>query len=212
MKKLLLITICLLAAGVTLSAQKTMYIIDNETVEHFDGSQLKGKIISDYKISTSGTGRNAITVHAITTTGYDFSQHRFFQVPQTFQLGDSLRIPEFQHKADTIFLTPNSKVFQRIDRKVVYVIDGVISEDGDVFKSLSSQDIASITVLNESSAAKKYGVNASVILIQTKKGNKNLSEILKDIAGVKVEADGSITVNGEPVKSIKYKGRTYYAL
>ena len=68
MKKLILISICLTVGAITLSAQKTLYVIDNVTVEHFDGSQLKGKTVSDYKITTSGTGRNAITVHAITTT------------------------------------------------------------------------------------------------------------------------------------------------
>ena len=73
MKKLILISLCLFAGAATLSAQKTMYIIDNEAVEHFDGSQLKGKTISDYKITTSGTGRNAITVHAITTARSSFS-------------------------------------------------------------------------------------------------------------------------------------------
>lgn len=100
MKKLILISICLTVGAITLSAQKTLYVIDNVTVEHFDGSQLKGKTVSDYKITTSGTGRNAITVHAITTTRSAFSYS--FSMPHL----DSLRIPDMSDfkyfKADTL--------------------------------------------------------------------------------------------------------------
>ena len=52
MKKILLLSICLLIGAWTLSAQQTIYIIDNETVENFDGSQLKVRTIRDYKITT----------------------------------------------------------------------------------------------------------------------------------------------------------------
>lgn len=41
MKKIILLFIFLLIGAWTLSAQQTIYIIDNETVENFDGSQLK---------------------------------------------------------------------------------------------------------------------------------------------------------------------------
>ncbi len=34
MKKIILLSICLLTGAWTLSAQQTIYIIDNETVEH----------------------------------------------------------------------------------------------------------------------------------------------------------------------------------
>ena len=64
MKKIILLSIFLLIGAWTLSAQQTIYIIDNETVENFDGSQLKDRTIRDYKITTKGSGRNAITVHA----------------------------------------------------------------------------------------------------------------------------------------------------
>jgi len=68
MKKILFLSFCLFLGAATLHAQKTLYFIDNEAVVHFDGSQLKGKLIRDYKITTSGEGRNAITVHSITTS------------------------------------------------------------------------------------------------------------------------------------------------
>ncbi len=208
MKKLILISICLTVGAITLSAQKTLYVIDNVTVEHFDGSQLKGKTVSDYKITTSGTGRNAITVHAITTTRSAFSYS--FSMPHL----DSLRIPDMSDfkyfKADTLLFPNGIGVFKNTPRKIVYVIDGKVSEDGNAFRSISPLSIASITVLKDDSPeAKAYGENVSVIKIQTKKEENGLLESLKNLPGVKVEADGSITVNEQPVKKITINGRSF---
>ena len=208
MKKLILLSVCLFAGALTLSAQKTIYIIDNATVEHFDGSQLKGKTVSDYKITTSGTGRNAITVHAITTSRSAFSYS--FSMPHL----DSLRMPDMSDfkyfKADTLVFPNGISVFKNTPRKVVYVIDGKVSENGDAFRSISPLSIESITVLkDDSSEAKAYGENVSVIKIETKKEENGLLESLKNLPGVKVEADGSITVNGQPVKKITINGRSY---
>ena len=208
MKKLILLSVCLFAGALTLSAQKTIYIIDNATVEHFDGSQLKGKTVSDYKITTSGTGRNAITVHAITTSRSAFSYS--FSMPHL----DSLRMPDMSDfkyfKADTLVFPNGIGVFKNTPRKIVYVIDGKVSEDGNAFRSISPLSIASITVLKDDSPeAKAYGENVSVIKIETKKEENGLLESLKNLPGVKVEADGSITVNGQPVKRITINGRSY---
>ena len=208
MKKLILISICLTVGAITLSAQKTLYVIDNVTVDHFDGSQLKGKTVSDYKITTSGTGRNAITVHAITTSRSAFSYS--FSMPHL----DSLRMPDMSDfkyfKADTLVFPNGISVFKNTPRKVVYVIDGKVSENGDAFRSISPLSIANITVLkDDSSEAKAYGENVSVIKIETKKEENGLLESLKNLPGVKVEADGSITVNGQPVKRITINGRSY---
>ena len=208
MKKLILLSVCLFAGALTLSAQKTIYIIDNATVEHFDGSQLKGKTVSDYKITTSGTGRNAITVHAITTSRSAFSYS--FSMPHL----DSLRMPDMSDfkyfKADTLVFPNGISVFKNTPRKVVYVIDGKVSENGDAFRSISPLSIESITVLKDDSPeAKAYGENVSVIKIQTKREENGLLESLKNLPGVKVEADGSITVNGQPVKKITINGRSY---
>ena len=208
MKKLILISICLTVGAITLSAQKTLYVIDNVTVEHFDGSQLKGKTVSDYKITTKGSGRNAITVHAITTSRSAFSYS--FSMPHL----DSLRMPDMSDfkyfKADTLVFPNGISVFKNTPRKVVYVIDGKVSENGDAFRSISPLSIESITVLkDDSSEAKAYGENVSVIKIETKKEENGLLESLKNLPGVKVEADGSITVNGQPVKRITINGRSY---
>lgn len=146
MKKLILFSLCLLAGAATLPAQSTLYVIDNETVEHFDGSQLKGKTIKEYKITTSGTGRNALTVHAISTS----------KSPLSF----SGTFPSFQ--ADTVLLSKGLKVYQNVPKKVVYVIDGVKQEDASAFQSLSAGDIDSISVLKE-------GEDSMVISVSTKK-------------------------------------------
>ena len=182
MKKILFLSICLIIGAWTLSAQQTIYIIDNETVENFDGSQLKDRTIRDYKITTKGSGRNAIMVHTITTARSPFSvaQADEYSVSQTFP------------------------------KKVIYVIDGEVSQNENALKSLSPEEIASISVLKENSPeAKEYGKNVTVIQIQTKKGIIGLLEALKGLPGVKVEPDGSISVNGQPAKKITINGRSY---
>lgn len=46
------------------------YVIDNDTVEAFDGSQLEGKTIVSYRISTiPSTKKDAIRIHTIRTKG-----------------------------------------------------------------------------------------------------------------------------------------------
>ena len=92
MKKIILLSICLLTCLWTLSAQQTLYVIDNETVESFDGTQLKGKTIRDYKITTKGRGRNAITVHSISTSPSIYS------ISKSFARLDSLKMPDLKVK------------------------------------------------------------------------------------------------------------------
>ena len=193
MKKILFLSICLIIGAWTLSAQQTIYIIDNETVENFDGSQLKDRTIRDYKITTKGSGRNAITVHAITTS------------PSVFSVTGSFKpLEPISFSADTtVFIKPTH-------RKIIYVIDGVAHEDASAFNSISPFDIENISVVKDGSPEqKKYGENVVVMSITTKKEKSDLMEFLKGLPGVKVEADGSITANGQPVKKITINGRSY---
>ena len=192
MKKILLLSISLLIGAWTLSAQQTIYIIDNETVENFDGSQLKDRTIRDYKITTKGSGRNAITVHAITTSSSVFSVTGSFTPLQPLAPIDS------------------SIVIKPTHRKIIYVIDGVAHEDASAFNSISPFDIENITVVKDGSPEqKKYGENVVVMNITTKKEKTDWKELLKKLPGVKVEADGSVTVNGQPIKKISINGRAY---
>jgi hypothetical protein len=151
MKKILLLSLCLLAGVWTLSAQQTIYIIDNETVENFDGSQLKDKTIRDYKITTKGSGRNAITVHAITTWQSVLSVTGSFKSLEPLAPIDS-----------------TVRIINPAKRQIVYVIDGVPHETASAFNSISPLDIDNITVIKDGSPEqRKYGENIGVIVITT---------------------------------------------
>lgn len=203
MKKSISLLLCLLLAAFTLSAQQNLYVIDNETIESFDGSQLKGKTIKDYKITTTGSGRRAVTVHAITT------------VPSLLSLSgrpDTLKLRDLSFQPDSSFLSASGvRVVSNTSKKIVYVIDGEKCEDMSSFHSISPGDIASITVLKDGSAQQlKYGgKDASVILVTTKKSKATMSELLKMLPGAKVDAEGNVTVNGQPVTTITINGRNY---
>lgn len=168
MKKTTLLMICLFAGVFSLSAQQTLYVIDNETVEHFDGSQVKGRTIKDYKITTKGSGRNAITVHAITTAPSVFSFSG--SLPSLDSLGKLDFDRFFKFNADSTFLPKGLKILHGNAKRIVYVVDGEKYEDASVFQSISPMDIESITVLKEGSPEQlKYGENVYVIRITTKK-------------------------------------------
>ena len=194
MKKILLLSICLLIGAWTLSAQQTIYIIDNETVENFDGSQLKDRTIRDYKITTKGSGRNAITVHSITTSPSVYSVTGSFSSLKPLAPIDSTVV----------------RIVNPTHRKIVYVIDGVPHEDASAFNSISPLDIEDITILKEGSPEqKKYGENVAVMKITTKKEKTDLEEFLKKIPGVEVGPDGKITANGQEIKTITINGHKY---
>ena len=57
MKRVIILAISMLFSSAILWGQQTIYVIDNVTVENFDGSQLKGKniIVIDDIITTGKT-------------------------------------------------------------------------------------------------------------------------------------------------------------
>ena len=192
MKKRVLLSICLLIGAWTLRAQQTIYIIDNETVENFDGSQLKDRTIRDYKITTKGSGRKAITVHAITTSSSVFSTTGSFKPLEPLSPIDT-----------SVFIVTKH-------RKIVYVIDGVPHEDASAFNAISPLDIKNITVAKDGSPEQqKYGENVVVMNITTKKEKTNITEFLKSLPGAKVNEDGKVIVNGETIKRVTINGHTY---
>ena len=180
MKKIILLSIFLLIGAWTLSAQQTIYIIDNETVENFDGSQLKDRTIRDYKITTKGSGSSVFSV-----TG------SFTPLKPLTPIDSSI-------------------VIKPTHRKIIYVIDGVPHEDASAFNSISPFDIENITVVKDGSPEqKKYGENVVVMNITTKKEKTDWAEFLKGLPGVTVDEDGKITVNGRAVTTITINGRAY---
>lgn len=208
MRKIIIISICLFVGAMTLSAQQTVYVIDNETVENFDGSQLKGRIVRDYKITTKGSGRKAVTVHAITTSPSVFSVSGRFSLPDSLK---ALNLNGFtKFGLDSLYLTKDLKVINSSSRRVIYMIDGKEYEDASAFQSLSPSDIRHIVLKSDCTPEqkKRYGENVSVISITTNKGKTDLSSLIKKMPGVKIDENGQVTVNGEPITKIKINGST----
>lgn len=199
MKKILFITVLMLCS-VCLWGQQTIYVIDNVTVENFDGSQLKGKTIGDYQITTTGKGNKAITVHAITTVKRTMrSQVIVNDNGQVIMKTDTLlnRFGGASLKSETV--VPN----------FVYIVDGKVVEESEV-KNLPTKQIQSITVVKDSESLKQFNLDgsSSVVNIITK-SEESAKELLKSLPGAKVEEDGTVTINGQSVKKITINGRNY---
>ena len=173
MKKIIILSVIFLLAGLTLHAQQTLYVIDNETVEHFDGSQLKGRIIRDYRISTTGTGRKALTVHSITTAPFsvttkiniDSLATRYGHIVDSLKQNHSRPLRASLGKV-SFFSSDGSKA-------IVYVVDGEVYRDAASLSSILPGDIRSIRVLkNGSEEQLKYGEDCRVIVVETRKSEK----------------------------------------
>lgn len=78
------------------------------------------------------------------------------------------------------------------NQSVLYVVDGVAMSGENIETMMNSNDIASITVLKDATAASIWGARAAngVIVVTTKNGNRNKK--------VEVAYDGSFTYNGLP--------------
>ena len=203
MKKHITLLFLLFLAPLALSAQQTVYVIDNVSVDKFDGSQLKGKTIRDYQITTTGSGRKAVTVHSITTGPTIISG--------TLSKEDMERLRRqteiIQLRADS--LVQSGEIMRlRGARQYRYVIDGTTVDDGSALRSIAPGDVAGITVLSRADSKKKYDFDGTVIEVTTRK-NPDIEKLLDKMPGVKLSKDGSITVNGEKVSKITINGKTY---
>lgn len=191
MKKLILIISSLLLITASLHAQRTIYIVNNVTIEHFDGSALKGKYIQDYKVTTTGTGRDAITVHSITT--FPTGSFDYRHILDTLNR-DALKLRII---ADSLAIQ-----VQKLPKyNITYMIDGKEYKNSSAFQALSPEDIKSISI-------DKKGNNHQIV-VTTKKGEEGLSKLLDSVPGLKVAPDGSMTINGEAVKRIVINGKSY---
>ena len=196
MRKIILL-LCLALTATTLSAQRTIYVIDNKTVENFDGSQLIGKTIKEYKITTTGKGRDAITVHSVST------------VPSVYSVSGFVSPSE-----DSLEIWKSKKQFQRDyinghlpSKRVVYVIDGVEQKDAEAFQSLRPSEIKSMTVIKAgSSEALKYGDDCDVIMVETDKYRVAINKLIMSLPGAKVEEDGTFSINGQRIKTVSIVG------
>ena len=164
MKKFI-IAFALCLACFTLAAQQNIYVIDNVTVKNFDGTQLQGKIITNYQISTQGSGKKAVTVHAITTAPTDVTVS---VSPIGGPIDNSIIIPAAENDL------PQAKVTIRgyagaSDKDPVLIIDGKRYEDSSALKDLDPKKIKSITVLKDEAAIKTYNAPNGVIIVDLKK-------------------------------------------
>lgn len=203
MKKLSAIIVTLLLAAAPLWAQKTLYVIDNETVENFDGSQLKGKIIRDYKITTTGRGRNAVTVHSI-TTGASFSLPSINISEEDIERFKE-RLKDFQGKlqADSLFVHLRKGAAVNVQAKdYLYIVDEKVTEGASAMPH--SDRIKSVEVLKDPKTLETYG--KPVIKITTRDSQAVLQDILGKIPDLTLDADGKLMIGGTPVKSIIING------
>lgn len=79
MSTFILSAICALSIGASANMPSPAdtirkYIIDNQPVEHFDGTQLAGKTIDTYTVTSEKDGRKVIETHKIST--------RTFKMPE----------------------------------------------------------------------------------------------------------------------------------
>ena len=194
MKNILTLITGLLLACATLSAQNTVYIVDSNPIDNFDGSVLKGKTIKDYKITTSGRGKNAVTIHSITTMSPYTVNGNFFGTALIDSL--SKNVMKIKMMTDSI---ENKAI--ALPRKTTYIVDGKKVADLNNI-DIPSNRVKSVSVIKESG-------NKDIIIIDTKKEDAELAEFLKSIPGINIAADGKMTINGEPIKKITINGHSY---
>lgn len=207
MKRVITLAISMLFSSAILWGQQTIYVIDNVTVDNFDGSQLKGKNIKDYQITTTGKGTKAITVHAITTTP---SINAFIgNFPKDFSLPTDLG-KGVHVNADSLTLLGSSIMLRNPSQKMLYIIDGERTEDVSALQKLSSARIQKIQMYKGGTTKEKFGTDLPVMVIETKGVENDLNEVLKMLPNVKVEEDGTITVDGKPIKKVTINGGATY--
>ena len=73
------------------------YVIDNQSLRQFDGSQLVGKKIVTYKITTVANGKDIIRIHDISTEGGQAAYQATMQYDPVYVLdGKQIQKAEFE--------------------------------------------------------------------------------------------------------------------
>ena len=191
MKKFI-IAFALCLACFTLAAQQNIYVIDNVTVKNFDGTQLQGKIITNYQISTQGSGKKAVTVHAITTAPTDVTVSVSpiggpIDSPIIIRRSDAGDVSEVtatendlsqakvtirdytgaSDKAPVLII--DAKRYDDTSKAPVLIIDAKRYDDTSVLKTIDPKQIKSITVLKDEAAIKAFDAPNGVIIVDLKK-------------------------------------------
>ena len=163
MKRLIAILLgILLFSGFCLGQEKApVYIIDGKVVENFDGSQLKGKTVTDYQISTVEREGVKMELHTITTR-----QKSSFSIQsgKSFFSGPKIKLDTLNLDAIGIHVIGEDLTAKE---DILYIIDGE-RKGSDALESLPSSRIKNISILKSDEAMKTYNY-PTVIKIETKK-------------------------------------------
>ncbi|MGM9773701.1 MAG: hypothetical protein ACI3Y2_00620 [Candidatus Egerieousia sp.] len=166
---------CALALGAasftTQADTVNVYILNDEKVANFDGSQLVGKTISDYKTMIATSSSNSNGAREITVTKVHMIRTDGKQVKNQVEVNSHTLNSTTAKTVSTNGAIVGFSVKGTADDSIVYYIDGKKSTK-EKMNELKPKDIASITVYK---AGGKEAVemtkdkNIGVIKIETKK-------------------------------------------
>jgi hypothetical protein len=165
---MLLSAVCAMGINASVAATPAdtlyRYIINNEMVEKFDGSQLVGKTVSDYKVvdTKSNVDGNVVRLHMIRTDGVKMKDVKSATSIEGVQVSGKYS------KVGEALSSDNEMI---ISAKTVYIINGKKC-DWEALSKIKPAKIASMVVYKPASkeAVKLSGENdVAVIEVVTKK-------------------------------------------
>lgn len=167
----ILSAVCALSLNAAPADTLDKYIINGEQVVKFDGSQLVGKTVSDYKVTVakSITADEAVRIHVIRTDGQKIKAIKSSSVVESFRFEDKdaeFNIAEFNIDGKNY---SNAEVTV-LSSTPLYIVDGKKC-DKDAFAKIKPESIASMTVYKPGSkgALKLSGKSdVAVIVVVTK--------------------------------------------
>lgn len=137
MRTFLLSAICLLTTGLFPAfAQSNLekYIINGHEIANFDGSQLEGKIITYYKITTVLEGKDPVRKHVIMTENTD----------RIISKNDSGKRPIIVSNTDPVIVIDGEKIitkaeFEKIDVETIQSVVVFKDRDNEMVKKYSAE-------------------------------------------------------------------------
>lgn len=198
MKKFFVLTFIALFATVVSYAQKTVFIINGEKIENFDGSQLTGKKILSFNVIKDDKG-DVYSIHtdeilpdSLRNRPYKVSTEFHYITKDTLANGNNINKSEKAGKREV-----EVTKFDILNSKPLIILDG--KEYTGSINDIKSGDINSINVYKPGSdVANAYGEKGKngVLKIFTKASKDNVSYVVdgkpatsqevKDIAPSKI--------------------------
>lgn len=198
MKKFFVLTFIALFATVVSYAQKTVFIINGEKIENFDGSQLTGKKILSFNVIKDDKG-DVYSIHtdeilpdSLRNRPYKVSTELLYITKDSLAIGNNINKSEKAGKRKVEVTN-----FDMLNSKPLIVLDG--KEYTGSFNYIKPGDINSINVYKSGSdVANAYGEKGKngVLKIFTKASKDNVqyvvdgkpatSQEVKDIAPSKI--------------------------